>query len=163
LAYTSQVQPELFENITRHSPIIQAFVSPSFIETVVKCVHAASNGQNKLSFYKIVATSLRKNSFYYQFYFVGANTIFGYIIPFVFHVVINIMTLIVLCKKTGDDVTITTKVSKHIRLKESRVIERSRISQEIRSDHIQSPRACNVTLSPSGVNFINDRRTAFCL
>ena len=39
--------------------------------------------------YTIQATSLRKNSYYYHGYFVGANTLFGYFIPFVLLVVLN--------------------------------------------------------------------------
>ena len=49
--------------------------------------------KNVLTFafrYTIEATSLRENPFYYHVYFVGANTVFGYIIPFVLLVVLNI-------------------------------------------------------------------------
>ena len=46
--------------------------------------------------YTIQATSLRKNSYYYHGYFVGANTLFGYFIPFVLLVVLNVQIVRIL-------------------------------------------------------------------
>ncbi len=124
LVYTSQVYPELFTNLTEESPAIQNIISPSMIDTVTKCVEVASNGQANITFFKIAATDLRRNNFYYRFYFVGANTFFGYVVPFVFHVVINVMTVIVLNKKKTD-----IRISTYVPREESKIVRRKRNSE----------------------------------
>ena len=48
-------------------------------------------GHGKLNFLTIKATPLRKSRVYYWGYFVVANTVFGYLIPLVFLVIINVL------------------------------------------------------------------------
>ena len=44
-----------------------------------------------LTYFTIKATQLRKNRLYYWGYFVVANTVFGYFIPFLFLVILNVL------------------------------------------------------------------------
>jgi len=119
------------------SKSILSTISPSVIETVTKCVKAASDGQSSITFFKIAATSLRKNNVYYRFYFVGANTLFSYIIPFVFQVVINIMTVIVLNKKTSD-IRISTYIPKQVSRVSQRKRSRYTSTEEVNSNHVSA-------------------------
>ena len=96
-------------NLTKKSSSMSDVLSPSVIETVVKCVEAASSGKNNITYLKIGATALRKNQYYYRIYFVGANTVFGHIIPFALLVIINVLIVRVLnAKPKPDDIVVST-------------------------------------------------------
>ena len=96
-------------NLTKKSGSVSDVLSTSVVETVVKCVEAASIGQSNITYFKIAATSLRKNQYYYRIYFVGANTVFGHIIPFVLLVIINVLIVRVLnAKPKPDDIVVST-------------------------------------------------------
>ena len=96
-------------NLTKKSGSMSDVLSPSVIETVVKCVEAASVGQNNITYFKIAATALRKNQYYYRIYFVGANTVFGHIIPFALLVIINVLIVRVLnAKPKPDDIVVSS-------------------------------------------------------
>ena len=83
---------------------------------MVKCVEAASMGQTNITYFKIGATALRKNQYYYRIYFVGANTVFGHIIPFVLLVIINVLIVRVLnAKPKPDDIVVSTNSRPTIR------------------------------------------------
>jgi hypothetical protein len=102
-------------NLTKKSGSMTDVLSPSVVETVVKCVEAASIGQSNITYFKIAATSLRKNQYYYRIYFVGANTVFGHIIPFALLVIINVLIVRVLnAKPKPDDIVVSTNARPNV-------------------------------------------------
>ena len=111
LVYVSLVHPDLMANLTKKSPAAD-LLSPSVVETVVKCVEAASVGNTNITYFKIAATSLRKNQYYYPIYFVGANTVFGHIIPFGLLVIINVLIVRVLnAKPKPNDIIVASNTT----------------------------------------------------
>ena len=111
LVYVSLVHPDLMANLTRKSGSAEV-LSQSVVETVVKCVEAASNGISNVTYFKIGATALRKNQYYYRIYFVGANTVFGHILPFALLVIINVLIVRVLnAKPKPNDIIVASNTT----------------------------------------------------
>ena len=52
-----------------------------------------NEGNNTMTYYTIKATKLRKNPIYFQVYFLTANTLFGYLLPFIFLVWLNVLIM----------------------------------------------------------------------
>lgn len=50
----------------------------------------AKNNMYTLSYYKVGATKMRLNEHYYNWYFMGANTLIGYLLPFSIIFVLNV-------------------------------------------------------------------------
>ena len=81
---------------SKHSATSPSAISPELFRIMLQCVAAHKSGIQNITFYHIEATELRKNRYYYHVYFVGANTLFGYLIPFGFLVVLNVLIVRVL-------------------------------------------------------------------
>ena len=68
-------------------------MSPFQLQMIQACLNGQLESEmpQNLTYYVIQATNLRKNKIYYHGYFLLANTIFGYLIPFVFLVILNVL------------------------------------------------------------------------
>jgi hypothetical protein len=66
LVYVSLVHPDLMANLTKKSGSSGDVLSQSVVETVVKCVEATASGTGNITYFKIAATALRKNQYYYR-------------------------------------------------------------------------------------------------
>jgi hypothetical protein len=87
---------------------------PGQVRTILDCAEAMSYNNTKnatISYFEIAPTSLRTNWTYYNMYFIGANTLFGHLIPFIFLVILNILIVNLLRKRKKEaDVLITQDV-----------------------------------------------------